>query len=442
MSQISRILKSRTLLLIVMTLVVFSPSLFNDFQMAWDDKWQVLENPYVIDPSFNNLFYHFTEFYSGQYSPVNTMVYVGIHKLFGFNPSAFHAVFLIFHVFNLLLVLSIIKTVLTVIKPNLGPRHIHLYTFFAGLIFAIHPLQVEVVAWISASKVIMYTFFMLIGIWCYLRYLQSGRKIWLLAVILMYALSFGSKEQAIILPMNLLIIDYAFRRFSKLKFNLAFLRSKVVLEKIPYFAIALVFWYFSYSFGLGKITDFEFPIHQRVLMGMHSLMEYIFRSIAPVKLYFYHSIPITRGETLPWFYWCYVPLVFIVILFAWRQYKKNNQMVFFGALFFLINLLLVIHILPMPRLYITADRYMYVSIIGLSLIGVWFIDTLYKKYPFHKKHITISLVFYVLFLCTQTFFRTREWKNSDTMKRNVKELLEKRKIEKTNSIDNKIWLIF
>ena len=291
-----------------------------------------------------------------------------------------------------------------------------------------HPMQVESVAWVSASKVIMYSFFLLIALWCYIRYIHSAKVIWLVAVAILYALSFGSKEQAIILPLNLLVLDYIYDRFKLLSLNSTLLKKAVLLEKTPFFLMTFAFWYFSSSFNLGNISvDNAFPLYQRLVMSAYSVMEYIFRTIAPVKLYFFHSFPITKGETLSGFYWSYLVLVLIIGAFIWNQYKKKNRLVVFGFLFFVVNILLVLHILPLPRAYITADRFMYVSIIGMALIMVWFIDTIFIKYKSYKKQITVALIFYITFLGTHTFYRTQAWKDTITMKKNVMDLIEKRK---------------
>ncbi|QTE22221.1 hypothetical protein [Polaribacter cellanae] len=423
-------------ILVLLILIVFLPTFFNKFQTGWDDTWQVLENPFVIDASFENIQYHFTDFYHGQYSPINTLVYIAVYELFGFNAIAFHTTFLLFHIFNVLLVFYILKDIIKKVKTKFSKKRIHLYALFIALIFAIHPMQVESVAWVSASKVIMYSFYLLLTLYSYIRYIRNKKFIWLAIIALLYALSFGSKEQAIILPLNLLLFDYVYGRFKYLKLNISILKERVLLEKLPFLVMTLGFWYFSSLYNLGNIiVDNSFPLHQRIAMGAYSFMEYIFRSIAPVKLYFFHSFPIVKGETLPLFYWGYLILVFITGSFVWSQYKRKNTLVIFGFLFFLINLLLVLHILPFPRSYITADRFMYLSIIGMALIMVWFLDNLLIKYKAYKKQIAMALLLYILFLGVHTFNRTKVWKDTVTMKKNVNELIEKRKaLRKTDSL--------
>ena len=428
-------------ILILITSIVFIPTFSNDFQRAWDDQWQLLENPFVLEHSFENILYHFTDFYHGQYSPINTLVYIAIYKLFGLNATAFHFVFLLVHILNVLLVFNLISTIVKLIKPTYSSKHVKYYALFVGLIFAIHPLQVESVAWISASKVVLYTFFFLTAIWSYLKYIQSNKISWLFAVAVLYILSFGSKEQAIILPLNLVLLDVFLGRFKTIHWNWLLFKNKIILEKIPFFGLAVCFWYFSSLFNLGNLTvDNSYPLYQRLLMGMHSMVEYVFRTIAPVKLYYYYYFPIKVGEELPLYYWGYVLLTIIIVAFIWLNYKRNNKLVVFGFLFFIVNILLVLHIIPTPRKMITADRYMYVSIIGLALLGGWLINYIYIKYPKYKKIGLSVLTLYFFSLGIQSYFRTQEWKDSATMKKNVTELIEKRKAQNKPLINNPLKL--
>jgi hypothetical protein len=251
---------------------------------------------------------------------------------------------------------------------------------------------------------------------------------WLVPVGLCYLLGFGSKEQAIIFPLLLIAFDYVFMRLRSLKFSVSLIKSKVLLEKIPFFLIALSLWYFSTQNNLGVLDKPNgLPFDQRMLLGAHSFMEYIFRSLAPVKLYYFYYMPIKPGEQLPLVYWFYPVLVFIIGYFIYINYRRGNRLLTFGFLIFLINLLLVLHIIPMPRKMVTADRYMYLSIIGAALMLGWMILYSVKKMPALKRWLPTLLAGYFLYLGVHTFYRTTQWKDSETMKSNVKELINKRK---------------
>jgi hypothetical protein len=222
------------------------------------------------------------------------------------------------------------------------------------------------------------------------------------------------------------------------KFSFSLIKSRVLLEKIPFFLIALSLWYFSAQNNLGVLDKPNtLPFDQRLLLGMHSFMEYIFRFLAPVKLYYIYYLPIKPGEQLPLVYWFYPVLVFIVGYFIYINYRRGNRLVIFGFLLFLINLLLVLHIIPMPRKMVSADRYMYLSIIGAALILGWMIVYAVKKLPVLKRWMPALLACYFLYLGVHTFYRTTQWKDSEKMKSNVKEIINKRKeLNKANNNNN------
>lgn len=243
-----------------------------------------------------------------------------------------------------------------------------------------------------------------------------------------YVFGFASKEQALILPLNLLLIDFAWERFTGLTWRHLF-SSKVVLEKIPFLILALGFLYFTWVNTPGGIQqNAGYPIYHRLIFAFHSFVEYVFRFLVPAKLYFFHPYPMSPGEALPIYYWGYILLAGIIGYFVWEQYKKGNSIVVFGFLFFLVNLTLVLHIIPLPRPVITADRYMYLSVIGLAWVLVGLGQTWITSTPSKNRNfILLGAMVWLIFLGVQTNLRTAEWKDSESTKSNVLELFEKQK---------------
>ena len=423
--------------LAIVSIFAFFPTFFNSFQLDWDDTWQVLENPLLNDASMPDISYHFTHFWQMQYSPVNSFFYMVIDHYFGLDASAFHAFCLLIHWVSSILVFYFVRTLVQAKLFQAKNPKITVYAFFTALIFAIHPLQVESVAWVSASKVLLYGFFTLVALFSYLKYIQTSQWTWILVTFLAYLLGFGSKEQAIILPLNLILFDYVFERYLDFSWKKIF-SSRVILEKTPFFLMALGFWYFSSINNLGAINSEGHPLYQRLVFGFYSISEYIFRFLAPVKMYFLHPFPISPGESLPLYYYAYILLVGIIVYFVWDNYRKENKLIVFGFLFFLINLILVLHIIPLPRTVITADRYMYLSIIGISIALICQIDKLLSSK--NSKILIASCIAWFIFLGIHTNFRTAEWKDSETAKASVFEVIDsKHKAEETelfNIIEN------
>tara|TARA_R110002020_G_scaffold428043_2_gene637519 strand:+ start:1695 stop:2969 length:1275 start_codon:yes stop_codon:yes gene_type:complete len=414
-------------------IIAFLTTLSNGFQLDWDDTWQVLENPLVSSPSSQDIIYHFTHFWQMQYSPVNSVFYLMITQLFGMQAGAFHTACLLVHWCSTVLVFFIVKKLVAALLPHAGNTKIITYAFFTALIFAIHPLQVESVAWISASKIILYGFFALVALYSYIRYIQTSNWLFLIATALAFLLGFGAKEQAIILPLNLILFDYAFSRYSELGWK-KLVTSRVFLEKVPFFLMALGFWYFSFTNNLGTVNTGGYPFYQRLVFGLYSISEYIFRFLAPVKLYFFHPFPISPGEALPIYYYGYIVLAGIIGYFVWVNFRKGNRFVVAGFLFFIINLLLVLHIIPLPRTVITADRYMYISIIGIALMLVWQVDQWLSSK--NRPILIVAGSVWFLFLGIHTFLRTADWKNSETAKASVYEIIEQKKSKQEGKLYN------
>src|SRR5690606_23047789 len=225
----SRILLLVPVVLIILAALAFFPSLSNDFQRQWDDQWMLLEHHIILHPSLENIWYYFTHFDRGQYYPLNQLYYLGIHSLFGFDPAAFHAGSLIMHLINSILVFILIRQIgRQIVEPEHHFR-LHWMAGLVALIFAIHPLQVESVAWISASKILLYATFTLSGLITYVIYIKSRKVVFLILTILAYILSFMCKEQAIILPLNIILLDWLFHTFGYREFS-----KRVLWEKIPF----------------------------------------------------------------------------------------------------------------------------------------------------------------------------------------------------------------
>src|SRR5690606_14651497 len=146
----------------------------------------------------------------------------------------------------------------------------------------------------------------------------------------------------------------------------------------------------------------------------------------PAKLLFYYGFPILAGEDLPWTYYVFVSAAHFVLMYLIDLYRQRKWAPFFGLLFFLVNILLVLHIIPMPRYMITADRYMYLSIVGLS---VWTIWTVYRLVQWSRNRTWLRLGIAMIALLVVTCFvlysnsLTRKWANSITIKQEVQDYL-------------------
>ena len=223
-------------------------------------------------------------------------------------------------------------------------------------------MNVEPVAWISAVKIPIYAFFYLLGLLCYVHYVSSHKFRYYLFTIVCFVCSFLGKEQAVTFPLALLIVDW----FSNRKMK----SSEVWSEKIVFFIMA-------FSFGIITIlsqgvSTYEviYPFYQRLIFSSFSIIEYITKSIIPLKLNYYYPFPIIVGEELPFKFYIYPVLMLFIMGWIW-QYRKNSY-ILLGIFMFIVNLIVSIHFINMSRHAIIADRYLYLSYVGIAFLISYF----------------------------------------------------------------------
>lgn len=404
--------------LVFLTLLVYSPVFSHQFQTHWDDQWVVI-NPYTENGlNVQNLWAILTEFYKGQYAPLNQLSYTILYSAFGYNPFWFHLAGVMLHLCNVLLTYFLIRSIL-IQSGRFKQISITRISFFTAAIMALHPLLVESVAWISASKILVYSFFYLVGLLFYLKYVSSNKMMYYLLTILFFIFSFGGKEQALTFPVCLLLVDYAVNRSLKNKW--------VWMEKVPLFMLAFVMGYITLlsqsADKVGLLSNARhYPFYQNVIFASYSTTEYLVKCLIPVKLSYLYVFPNAIGEEVPKRFWIY-PLLLLIILFSfWDFWKK--RWVFLGIAFFMIHIGMVLHIIPMSRFAIVADRYAYIASIGIFFLVAFFADKALDHTKYSK--LTLILAFlYVLSIGIYAHERSKVWRNSDTLKQELKDLLEK-----------------
>src|SRR5699024_10512735 len=114
-----------------------------------------------------------------------------------------------------------------------------------------------------------------------------------------------------------------------------------------------------------------YPWYDRIVFGGYSLIVYLFRFFVPLNLSHFYAYPMLSGEAMPLYYYGYMILALLFVGYLYDLYQSEKWIPLFSLLFFLVNILLVLHIIPDPRGNITADRYMYLSIVGLSGWTIW-----------------------------------------------------------------------
>ena len=409
------------LILILATIAAYYPILFNDFLYYWDDQWQVMNHYTEEGITFGNLWAIFSEFFGGQYSPVNETMYLFIYSLFGYNPMPFHLASLLLHIGCVCLAYIIIIRIFAQ-TTRITFAHAPLVAFITALLFAVHPMKVESVAWISASKIPVYAFFYLLATYTYIIYLDRKKTGFYILTILLFALSFGGKEQAVTFPVWLLMLYWMLGRSLK--------DRKVWIQLAPFFAMAIFFGIVTmlsqYANGAGVLSNAStYPLWQRFILGCYSLTEYLVKFITPYNLLYIYPYPMEVGDPLPTWMLLYPACISIILVTLWNYVKRLPLSL--GLIFFLLHIALVLQILPLSRFAVIADRYVYLASIGLSLIVAWYLAAFLTDRRRSTRIIAIgSLIFITSFLAIYSNIRCRDWKDVDSIKKEIRELLKKR----------------
>ena len=184
--------------IVITTVAALYPSIGNDF-VNWDDVVYIMNNDMIKSLNIENLIKMFSSFFMGNYHPLTILSFAIDFKLFKLSAQGYHLHNLILHLVNALLVYFVAWHIL---------RKNTLAAFIVSILFAIHPMHVESVAWVSERKDLLYTMYFLLAMLAYIFYNRTGEKKYLYYTLLCFILSLLAKAQAVTLPVVLLLMDY------------------------------------------------------------------------------------------------------------------------------------------------------------------------------------------------------------------------------------------
>lgn len=398
---------------IAVTAVCFFPMLKNSLT-NWDDEFYVVQNKLLIGPDWKGIF---SKPVVSNYHPITIISLAINYQISQLDASSYLIFNYILHLINTALVFYFIWII--------SERKIWV-AFLCALIFGIHPMHVESVAWVSERKDLLYTLFFLLGMLKYWRYLVTGKKAQFWICFLFFVLSVLSKPAAIIFPLVILLLDYWKGRS---------ITSKVILEKIPFFIIALLFAIITVKIQsrTAMASLDQYPVWSRGFFACYTLMIYIVRFFVPYPLAAFHPYPSSSNFDWP----IMISPLFIIALIGLLFYFRKNRLVVFSLLFYLVNLLLVMQIVSIGNTLL-AERYTYMPYVGLAfLLGM----ALSKKQEAPAKAIAwllpaiITAVFGYI-----TFQQTKVWKDSASLWDNVINIYPDAPVPRTNRAQNAIKL--
>jgi len=383
-------------LIVIFTLILFSGTLKNKF-VNWDDDTYIHKNTSIQQLNVENLKKICTEPYFANYHPLTSLSYALEYHFFKLNPYAYHLTNLILHLFNIILVFIFVR--------KLTDKKI--IPLVASFLFAVHPMHVESVAWISERKDMLYTFFYLSSLIIYLRFLKENKPLLYVFSFFLFLFSLMSKSAAVSLPLILIFLSFFIN--NKLVFK-DFVRS------IPFFALSLVFGMITLfaqndAIHIININELYHPF-ERILLIFFAIHFYISRFVFPFGFSAVHAFPDKEIAPFPVEFYISPIIVLVLILIIIMSKGEIKKYLIFGFFFFLFNIILVIQIIPVGD-SVVSERYTYVSYIGLSLIFAYITE----KYLIEKFKILTIFIFtiYFFYLSVATYNQIKTWENSETL---------------------------
>jgi protein O-mannosyl-transferase len=384
------------LAVVAFTAIIYFRALHNNFT-SFDDDFYILRNPFIKDFSWHGVRAIFTSFYSSNYHPLTTLTYLLEYRYFGLNPFPYHLFNVLLHLANTWLVFHLAR--------RLSGRR--LVALIVSLLFAVHPMHVESVAWVAERKDVLYAFFFLLSLHAYLHYLDSGHRARYYALMLaLFLASLCAKATAVTLPVVFILIDYYKSRT---------ISWKLLPEKIPFLLLSVVFGVLNIMAQTagGSINNIaaSYGSVNRVFLITSAISSYLLRLVAPYHLSGMHYFPVIKNGLMPWQYYASLPLVALITWLVLRRSSWRRELIF-GFSFFLVTVALMLQVVSVGSALI-AERYTYISYIGLFyIIGQWIAGMNNRKW----RNAAVTLFFLAIPLyAAETWYRIGIWENNTVL---------------------------
>ena len=393
--------------LAAVTLLSYSGVYDHSF-VRWDDPTYVEENPLVLNQQTGPLL---RAVVAGNYHPV-TMLSLAANASSPLSPRPFLATNVLLHVLNTGLVFWL---------SYLLFRRRALPAFLVALFFAVHPMHVESVAWVSERKDVLYAFFFLAAAIAYYRYLETKARAWLGAAFALFVLSCLSKAVAVTFPAVMLLLD-AWKGRNVLD-------RRGLLEKAPFVAASVLVGLIAISAQAGgdfhglflRGSDsatalpetFPFTPFQRVAFPAYGHLQYVWKLFVPTGLAAFYPYPATIAESYqPKYFVAILFLLASVAIFAWSL--RRSRVLAFGMGWYFATLLPVMQWIPVGSA-VMADRYSYLPYVGLFFILAAGVAAWIDRRPMLQVPVLAALALAAAALIVVTVRQVATWKDTETL---------------------------
>lgn len=416
-------------LLMVAILVLYWQVINHEF-VNYDDDLYITENLYVQKGitwegikwafSFNDVVY---------LHPLSWLSHMLDVQLFGMAPGRHHLTSVLFHIANTILLFLLFNRM----------TNSAWCSAFVAMLFAVHPMNVESVAWVAERKSVLSAFFWMLTIYSYIRYVEQPGVLRYLWILLFFSLGLMSKPMLVTLPFVLLLLDYWPLNRIDLKKNRGAdpqkpnagifatfqtkINNRLILEKIPLFCVSLVAILLS-SIAVERlgitISYVSKPIGLRLSNAVVSYIKYLGKIFWPLDLTFSYPYP----RTLPALQIIGSALI-LICLTTWVLMKlRKAPFLGVGWFWYIGTLIPVIGLVQAGAWPEMADRFTYIPAIGLFIIVAWGISGLVKNWHYEKKLLSAAAVVTTIMLMAATWVQLGFWRNSTVLFKHAIEVTE------------------
>ncbi|MCB9771669.1 MAG: tetratricopeptide repeat protein [Candidatus Omnitrophica bacterium] len=387
----SQFVKLKSLLsllgILIIVTIAFSPTLFNGFSKN-DDPGHLLENPTLRALTPENIRAIFQNIINTTYNPLTILSFALEYRFFGYNPFVYHLNNLLLHLGVVSLIFFFFQRMgLSLLAASIG-----------ALIFGIHPMHVESVAWVTERKDVLYAFFYMLALLAYWNYVKLGKRSYYWGSLVCCFLSVLAKPMALSLPLILLLCDWWMGR----KWTRA-----VFLEKI--FFVTIVVTIASVTYIYNARVPWQ-TVSEAMMLWVWCLIFYIRKFFVPDQFITFYQFPQPLSWTNASFALSGIAGVALIFLLL---YFRRNKLFIFAMLFYFLSIFFLLRFDDVENINPVSDRFMYLPSVGFcALLGAGFAWLLSHKTVRHlRKCLIVGFIVMALFLAVKTFVQCRNWRD-------------------------------
>jgi protein O-mannosyl-transferase len=376
--------------------------------ISFDDPYYVFQNPNIqAGITLKTIKWAFTAGYAANWYPLTWFSHMLDWQLFGPNAGGHHLTNLFFHIANTLLLFVVLKQMTDALWPSA----------FVAALFALHPLHVESVAWVSERKDVLSTFFWMLTMWAYVRFVNRPKITSYLLIVVFLALGLMSKPMLVTLPFVLLLLDYWPLDRMGLKLKKTDTKCSLfhlLVEKIPLFVevfASCIVTFIVQKKGGAMTAGEKYSFFIRLANASVSYLQYIIKMIWPAGLTVFYPHP-GPNISIPYAVISAVLLLTVTILIL--RFAANRRYLVTGWFWYLGTLVPVIGLVQIGE-QAYADRYSYITLVGLFIIIAWGLSELTSRWRYKKILLASSALLIVSAMAVCTYLQLGYWQNRQVL---------------------------